>query len=119
MKRTQYNPAGTGNYLRSAEMEYVSLMMQEHLAHDVIEKLGELGTVQFTDLNGDLTAFKRFYTPLIRKSDEMEKKLKFFEEEMARHGIEPESYGCVVHPQRSQAQALSRVRRRALGPPTI
>ena len=82
--------AGDGSYLRSAEMEYVSLMMQEHLAHDVIERLGELGTVQFTDLNGDLTAFKRHYTPLIRKCDEMEKKLKFFEDEMRRHGIEPE-----------------------------
>ena len=39
---------------------------------------------QFTDLNGDLTAFKRYYTPQIRKADDMEKKLRFFEEEMVR-----------------------------------
>ena len=65
----------------------MSLMMQEHLAHDVIERLGELGTVQFTDLNGDLTAFKRFYTPAIRRCDELEKKLRLFEEEMARYGV--------------------------------
>ena len=38
--------AGTGNFLRSAEMEYVSLVVQEHLAHDCIERLGEVGTVQ-------------------------------------------------------------------------
>lgn len=84
--------AGTGNFLRSAEMEYVSLMMQEHLAHDVIERLGELGCLQLTDMNGDTTAFKRHYTPLIRSCDEMEKKLRFFEEECAKHGVEPETY---------------------------
>jgi hypothetical protein len=44
---------GTGNFLRSAEMEYVSLIMQEHLAHDCVEKLGELSCVQFTDVSGD------------------------------------------------------------------
>lgn len=76
--------------LRSAEMEYVSLIVQEHLAHDTVEKLGEVGSVQFTDLNGDLTAFKRFYTPAIRRCDEVEKKLRFFEEEMKKHGLSPE-----------------------------
>lgn len=72
-------------------MEYVSVIMQEHLAHDCLEKLGSLGTVQFTDLNGDLTAFKRYYTPSIRRCDDVEKKLKFFEEEMRMHGIVPEN----------------------------
>lgn len=71
--------AGTGHFLRSAEMEYVSLIMAEHLAHDVVGRLGEIGTLQFTDMNGDLTAFKRYYTPYIRRCDELEKKLKFFE----------------------------------------
>ena len=41
---------GTGNFMRSAEMEYLSLIMQEHLAHDVVGQLGELGCVQFTDV---------------------------------------------------------------------
>lgn len=68
-------------------MEYVSLIMQEHLAHDCIERLGEIGVAQFTDMNGDLTAFKRFYTPFIRRCDELEKKLKFFEDEMIKHGV--------------------------------
>lgn len=74
--------------LRSAEMEYVSVIMQEHLSHECVEKLGAIGVVQFTDLNGDLTAFKRFYTPYIRRCDELEKKLKLFDEEMFKHGIE-------------------------------
>jgi hypothetical protein len=30
-------------------------------------------------MNGDLTAFKRYYTPFVRRCDDLEKKLKFFE----------------------------------------
>jgi vacuolar-type H+-ATPase subunit I/STV1 len=43
--------AGTGHFLRSAEMEYISLIMAEHLSHDVLTKLGEIGVVQFTDVS--------------------------------------------------------------------
>lgn len=43
-------------------------------------------------LNGDLTAFKRHYTPLVRRCDDMEKKIKFFTQEMAEYGISPERY---------------------------
>jgi hypothetical protein len=45
---------GTGNFLRSAEMDFVSLILAEHLAHDVLAKLGEVGTVQFTDVRVSL-----------------------------------------------------------------
>lgn len=83
---------GTGNYMRSAPMEYVSLIVQEHIAHDIVERIGELGTVQFIDLNGTLTAFKRYFTPQVKRCDELEKKLKFFEEEMKKHAITPEPY---------------------------
>ncbi|RYY37977.1 V-type ATPase 116kDa subunit family protein [archaeon] len=43
-------------------------------------------------MNGDLTAFKRYYTPLVRRCDEIEKKIRFFEDEMAVYEIEPEVY---------------------------
>lgn len=43
--------AGTGHFLRSAEMEYVSLIMAEYLSHDVVARLGEVGSVQFTDVS--------------------------------------------------------------------
>ena len=43
-------------------------------------------------MNGDMTAFKRAYTPYVRRCDELEKKLSFFLAEMARYGIEPEAY---------------------------
>jgi V-type H+-transporting ATPase subunit a len=118
--------AGMGGYLRSAPMEYVSLLLTEPVAHDVLTRLGNLAipAIQFTDvssrhlyglsgrrlnvyavmlprhclslhslqMNGDLTAFKRHYTPFIRRCDDLEKKLAFFEAEMTKHGIEPEEY---------------------------
>ena len=43
-------------------------------------------------MNGDMTAFKRAYTPYVRRCDELEKKLSFFLSEMARYGITPEAY---------------------------
>lgn len=43
-------------------------------------------------MNGDMTAFKRHYTPYVRRCDELEKKLAFFADEMARYGIVPEEY---------------------------
>lgn len=41
---------GTGQMFRSADMEYVSLIVAEHLAHDVLSRLGEIGVTQFTDV---------------------------------------------------------------------
>lgn len=78
---------GFGNFLRSAEMEYISFITQEHLAYSTVRKLGSLSAVQFSDLNGDLTAFKRTYTPFVKRCDDLEHKLKFFEEEIALHGL--------------------------------
>lgn len=75
---------------RSAEMEFLNLQIAEHLAHDVVEKLGKLGAVQFIDMNGEMTSFKRYYTPFIKRCDDLEKKISFFEEECKRTGVEPE-----------------------------
>ena len=44
---------GTGGMFRSADMEYVSLIIAEHLAHDVLSRLGEIGVTQFTDVRCD------------------------------------------------------------------
>lgn len=81
---------GTGGMFRSAEMEFLNIQIAEHLAHDVVEKLGKLGAVQFIDMNGDMTAFKRYYTPFIKRCDDLEKKISFFEEECKRTGVDPE-----------------------------
>ena len=62
---------GTGNYMRSAEMEYFSLIMQEHLAHGVVERLGDMGCVQFTDVSvsSPLLHTYTFFRALVSKQN--------------------------------------------------
>ena len=83
------------------------MIMQEHLAHDVVERLGSLGALQFTDLNGDMTAFRRAYTPLVKRCDELEKKLKFFEQECKAHGLKSEPVGPGEFAAWHQQQAIA------------
>ncbi|KAL7997801.1 putative V-type ATPase, V0 complex, 116kDa subunit family [Plasmopara halstedii] len=54
-------------WLRSAEMEYISLIVNEDAAHDCVQKLGELGVLEFTDLNPELTPFQRRYVNYVKQ----------------------------------------------------
>lgn len=47
--RQPHLPTMSG-WFRSAEMVYVNVVVQRHVARDCIVKLGELGAVQFTDV---------------------------------------------------------------------
>lgn len=49
----------TSEWFRSAPMEYVSLVMQEHCAHRCMTRVGTLGIIQFVDMNTKQTAFQR------------------------------------------------------------
>ena len=42
-------------WLRSEEMEYMSLILNEDAAHDTIQKLGDLGVIEFTDVSDGST----------------------------------------------------------------
>lgn len=46
------------SWFRSAEMQYVSLIVQGHVAHDALEAIGDLGAVSFVDLTPELTPFQ-------------------------------------------------------------
>lgn len=41
-----------GGWFRSEEMVYVSVILQRHVAHDALGRIGELGAVQFQDVRG-------------------------------------------------------------------
>eukprot|EP00753_Platysulcus_tardus_P014977 PLAT4698.1.p1 GENE.PLAT4698.1~~PLAT4698.1.p1 ORF type:complete len:928 (-),score=549.17 PLAT4698.1:190-2973(-) len=73
------------SWFRSSEMEYVSIVMQEDVAYKCVEELGRLGVVQFTDLNSEMTPFQRQYAGYIKRCDEMERRLRFFEEQLAKY----------------------------------
>lgn len=82
--------AAVPSFFRSSEMDYISLIVQGHVAHDAIEALGDLGAVQFTDLQPELTPFQRRYTKYIRRCDDMERLIRYFEDEMVKHAISPQ-----------------------------
>uniref|UniRef100_A0A3Q4GPK5 V-type proton ATPase subunit a n=1 Tax=Neolamprologus brichardi TaxID=32507 RepID=A0A3Q4GPK5_NEOBR len=59
--------------LRGEEMCLAQLFLQSGSAYDCISELGELGLVEFRDLNPTVNAFQRKYVNEIKKCEEMER----------------------------------------------
>ncbi|XP_029836521.2 V-type proton ATPase 116 kDa subunit a1 isoform X2 [Ixodes scapularis] len=76
-----------GGLFRSEEMTLCQLFLQSEAAYACVSELGELGLVQFRDLNPDVNAFQRKFVNEVRRCDEMERKLRFLEKEIKKDGI--------------------------------
>ena len=77
-------PADVGSLFRSEQMSLIQLYIPSEMARDTISELGELGAIQFRDLNASANAFQRTFVNEIRRLDEMERKLRtalFFHDE--------------------------------------
>ncbi|QRV86798.1 V-type H+-transporting ATPase subunit I [Ceratobasidium sp. AG-Ba] len=78
---------------RSEKMSLVQLIVPSELAHDTVVELGELGNVQFKDLNPDVNPFQRSFVGEIRRIDEMARRVRFFssqiEKESAQYPTSP------------------------------
>lgn len=72
---------------RSEEMALCQLFLQSEAAYACVSELGELGLVQFRDLNPDTNAFQRKFVNEVRRCDEMERKLRFLEKEIKKDDI--------------------------------
>lgn len=79
-----------GTLFRSQEMQLVQLFVQDEAAHDTVDELGKLGLIQFRDLNPEVSAFQRRFVKEVKKCDEMERKLRFFEETLQKEQREIE-----------------------------
>ena len=76
-----------GSLFRSEEMALCQLFLQSEAAYNCVSELGELGLVQFRDLNPDINAFQRKFVNEVRRCDEMERKLRFLEKEIKKDEI--------------------------------
>jgi len=57
--------------LRSEEMTLCQLIDRNDVARTVIGELGEVGLVQFRDMNGDLPVYKRAFADEVKRCDDM------------------------------------------------
>jgi V-type H+-transporting ATPase subunit a len=77
-------PEPASGLWRSQDMVLLQLHMQREAAHDTILKLGHLGCVQFRDMNPNTSAFQRLFTGDVRRCEESERRLRYFEEQLKR-----------------------------------
>ncbi|XP_062334195.1 V-type proton ATPase 116 kDa subunit a 3 [Osmerus eperlanus] len=73
-----------GALFRSEEVCLVQLFLQSGSAYNCVSELGELGLVEFRDLNPNVNSFQRKFVNEIRRCEEMEKTFTFLEQEIGR-----------------------------------
>ncbi|XP_032803352.1 V-type proton ATPase 116 kDa subunit a 2-like [Petromyzon marinus] len=76
-----------GSIFRSEEMCLAQLFLQDGTAYSCMSELGEMGLVEFRDLNAQVSAFQRKHVADIRRCEDMEKILNYIEKEITKAGI--------------------------------
>ncbi|ORX53186.1 V0/A0 complex, 116-kDa subunit of ATPase [Hesseltinella vesiculosa] len=72
---------------RSEEMSLIQLYIPMEVSQPCIASLGDLGKVQFRDLNPEVNAFQRSFVNEIRRLDEMERQCSYFRQQIQRADI--------------------------------
>ncbi|XP_073453184.1 V-type proton ATPase 116 kDa subunit a 3 isoform X1 [Aquarana catesbeiana] len=78
-----------GSLFRGEEMCLAQLYLQSGCEYQCVSELGELGLVEFRDLNQNVNAFQRRYVSEIRRCDDMETTFGYLEQELRKAGIKP------------------------------
>uniref|UniRef100_A0A8C7V740 V-type proton ATPase subunit a n=1 Tax=Oncorhynchus mykiss TaxID=8022 RepID=A0A8C7V740_ONCMY len=76
-----------GSVFRSEEMCLVQLFLQSGSAYDCISELGEMGLVEFRDLNPSVNSFQRRFVSEIKRCEEMERILGYLLREIRKANI--------------------------------
>lgn len=61
---------------RSEEMQLVQLIVPVEAAHDTVSDLGEVGLMQFRDLNPDKSTFQRTYANQVSGAKHCTRRMK-------------------------------------------
>ncbi|KAI7983423.1 V-type proton ATPase subunit a1 [Camellia lanceoleosa] len=73
--------------MRSEKMVFILLIMPFESAQRAISYLGELGLLQFSDLNADKSPFQRTFVNQVKRCAEMSRKLRFFKDQIQKAGL--------------------------------
>uniref|UniRef100_A0A8C3W4W8 V-type proton ATPase subunit a n=1 Tax=Catagonus wagneri TaxID=51154 RepID=A0A8C3W4W8_9CETA len=76
-----------GSMFRSEEVVLVQLFLPTAAAYTCVSQLGELGLVEFRDLNASVSAFQRRFVVDVRRCEEVEKTFTFLQGEMRWAGL--------------------------------
>ncbi|XP_018428555.1 PREDICTED: V-type proton ATPase 116 kDa subunit a [Nanorana parkeri] len=76
-----------GSIFRGEEMCLAQLFLQSGSEYQCVSRLGELGLVEFRDLNQNVNAFHRRYVSEIRRCDDMETTFGYLEQELRKAGM--------------------------------
>ncbi|XP_034243937.1 V-type proton ATPase 116 kDa subunit a-like isoform X2 [Thrips palmi] len=76
-----------GAMFRSEEMALCQLFIQPEAAYSSVSTLGEMGIAQFRDMNPRVNPFMRKFVSEVRRCDELERKLRFIEEELKKDDV--------------------------------
>uniref|UniRef100_A0A336KL07 V-type proton ATPase subunit a n=1 Tax=Culicoides sonorensis TaxID=179676 RepID=A0A336KL07_CULSO len=84
-----------GSIFRSEPMSLCQLYIQPEAAYLSLSELGELGVVQFRDLNSESNALQRRFIIEVRQCDEMERKLNYIQNELEKSSIDIPAFNDV------------------------
>ncbi|KAJ3092075.1 H(+)-transporting V0 sector ATPase subunit a [Quaeritorhiza haematococci] len=95
-----------GSLFRSEEMSLVQLYIPLEISQQTVAEIGEVGLVQFRDLNPDVNAFQRAFVNEIRRIEELERKLRFLRSQIQKADIpiKPLTVGVSYARSRSQQE---------------
>jgi V-type H+-transporting ATPase subunit a len=97
-----------GELWRSQEMQLVQLFIQVEAAHDTVDELGKLGLVEFRDLNPHINAFQRNFINEVKRADEMQRKLRFFGDQIEDHNASVGASGKVIKLTESKDEIIAK-----------
>ncbi|KAF5751076.1 V-type proton ATPase subunit a3-like [Tripterygium wilfordii] len=75
--------------MRSEPMQLIQLIIPIESSNLTVSYLGDVGLIQFKDLNAEKSPFQRTYAAQIKKCGEMARRLRFFQDQMLRAGLIP------------------------------